>query len=376
MSNLLIFYGDLMSYFIDYERLFHGRRDFIKKMVSGFAGMSLGAPGMTGCSSNLNRTPALRKTSSHDPGESRVALVTGNDRRNMVYEALKPFENNIKKAIKEKQVFIKVNCVREGYPLIATYPNAVRGILDFLKPIYDRKIIIGESTASPLGTYATFEDYGFLPLEREYNIKLVELNDEPTTYHWILDKDLYPVPIRIINTFLKPNNYTISVTRLKTHNRVIATLSLKNIVMGAPLKITRLKINEKQKMHAKHTTAKMINFNMFLMAHRVYPDFAILDGVEGMEGNGPSNGEPVDHKVVLAGLDYVSVDRIGSELMGIPWENIGYLNYCATGGLGQGDRSKIKILGPDPEDHVIKYKLHDNIEWQYKWKDELILQKT
>ena len=153
---------------------------------------------------------------------------------------------------------------------------------------------------------------------------------------------------------------------------------LKNLFIRAKCGkvVDKKKINDKQLMHAEHTTPKMINFNMFLMAHRVYPDFAILDGVEGMEGNGPSNGEPVDHKVVLAGLDYVSVDRIGSELMGIPWENIGYLNYCATGGLGQGDRSKIKILGPDPEDHVIKYKLHDNIEWQYKWKDELILQKT
>ena len=94
----------------------------------------------------------------------------------------------------------------------------------------------------------------------------------------------------------------------------------------------------------------------------------------GRRGNGPAHGTPVDHKVALAGPDYVSVDRIGSELMGIPWENIGYLNYCADTGLGQGDRSKIDIIGQNVKKHVIKYKLHDSIERQYKWKDDLLLQ--
>lgn len=363
-----------MSQYIDYNR-----RNFIKNIALGSAGYSLGSLGMTGCSSNLNRTSKLRKTYTHDPGESHVALIKGSDRREMVYESLKPFEEQIKESIINKQVVIKINCVVDSNPLIATHPDAVRGLLDFLKPIYDREIIIGESTASNKGTYVTFEQYGYIPLEKEYNIKLVELNDEPTTYHWILDNDMYPIRIRIINTFLDPNNYVFSITRLKTHNCVVATLTLKNVVMGSPLKIPKLKVNDKSKMHATgegNKSPKMINFNLFKIAHIVQPDFGILDGLVGVEGNGPTKGEPVDHKVVLAGPDFLSVDRIGSELMGIPWEDIGYLQYCATAGLGQGDRSKIKILGPDPGDHVIKYKLHENIDWQYTWKDDLILQKN
>jgi len=353
------------------EIRFDDRRYFIKRLATASLGLTMGA---IGCSSSLKRAPKLRKTTSVGRDKSSVSLVTGIDRRDMVYQSLIPFTDQIRDSIRNKKVFIKVNCVREGYPLIATHPDAVRGLLDFLKPLYDRQIILGESTASPLGTFATFKDYGFMPLEQEYNLKLVELNDQPTTFMWVLDKDLQPVPIRIINTFLDPDNYTISVTRLKTHNRVIATLSIKNVVMGSPLKITKLNINEKQKMHASHTTAKMINFNMFLIAHKVYPDFSILDGVEGMEGNGPSNGEPVDHRVVIAGSDYVSVDSTGAQLMGIPWDDIGYIQYCSTAGLGQGDPSKITIIGPDPKNHVKKYKLHDNIDWQRKWKDELIIQ--
>lgn len=362
-----------------YKVLLEGRRGFIKKSVLGSAGFSLGSLGLTGCSSNLKRSPGLRKTTSVHLSESRVSLARGNDRRDIIYEALKPFENELKEGIKDKQVVIKLNCVgQEGNSLMVTHPDAVRGVLDFLKPLTERKIIVAESAVQNPGAPRWDEVYGYKALEKEYNTEIVELNNEPTTYHWILDKDLYPAPIRIINTFLDPNNFIISVTRLKTHNCVVATLTLKNMVMGAPLKIPGLKINDKAKMHATgkgHNSPKLINFNILLMAHRVRPDFAVLDGFEGVEGNGPANGTPVDHRVALAGPDFLSVDRLGSELMGIPWEDIGYLNYCQTAGLGQADRSKIKIIGQNPGDYVIKYKLHENIDWQYTWKDDMILQK-
>ncbi len=353
------------------------RRGFLRQISTGAGGLAaVGSFGMAGCSSQSHFTGGFERPAAASPGNTSVSLVTGTDRRAMVAEALKPFEDYLKQAIGEKQVVIKVNCVREGYPLIATPPDTVRGILDVLGTFYGRQVIIGESTASPIGTMGVFEDYGFTELPREYNVKLVELNDEPTSFHWILDQNLFPQQIQVINTFTDPNNFIISATRFKTHNRVVTTLSLKNVVMGAPLKKPKQKINDKQKMHAGHTSAKMINFNMFLMAHRVHPHFSLLDGVEVMEGNGPSNGIPVDHRVMVAGPDFLAVDRIGSELMGVPFEDIGVLNYCASAGLGQADPGKIKIIGPNPNDYVITYKLHDNIDWQYKWKDELILKES
>jgi uncharacterized protein (DUF362 family) len=143
------------------------------------------------------------------------------------------------------------------------------------------------------------------------------------------------------------------------------------------LKIPRENINEKAKMHANgpgNQSPKMINVNLFLMAHRVRPDFSVLDGFEGVEGNGPANGDPVDHRVALAGHDFLAVDRMGAELMGIPIEDIGYLSYCAEAGLGQADRSKIRVTGQDPAPLVRKYRLHDNIEWQLTWKEDMLIE--
>src|SRR3989339_1966460 len=341
------------------------RREFVSKLTAG-----LGLTFFSGCADKMKIGGSLKNPAGINTGVSSVSVVKGSDRRAMIRDALEPFREQIANEIQNKQVVIKLNCVGQlGNPLMVTPPDAIRGTLDFLKPIYGRRVIVAESTVADIGDKQdTFKLFDYTPIADEFNVKLVELNEDTTTWHWILDGNLYPQRIRVIDTLINQDNYIISVTRLKTHNCVVATLSLKNVVMGSPLKIPKLNINDKAKMHATTKTnqsTKMINLNLFLMAQRVKPDFCILDGFVGVEGNGPANGTPVDHHVAVAGPDFVSVDRIGTELMGIPFENIGYLTYCADAGLGQGDRSKIKIIGENPADLIIKYKLHENINQQY-----------
>ena len=117
-----------------------------------------------------------------------------------------------------------------------------------------------------------------------------------------------------------------------------------------------------------HQGTKEINYNLFRIARKVHPQLAILDGLEGMEGNGPVRGTPVEHGVALASTDFIAVDRIGVELMGIDFNDVGYLTYCAQADMGQADRGKIEIIGPDPAAYKKTYKLHDKIEQQLQWK--------
>ena len=61
--------------------------------------------------------------------------------------------------------------------------------------------------------------------------------------------------------------------------------------------------------------------------------------------------------------------------MGVDFADVGYLTYCANAGIGQGDLSKINIIGPDPGKLVRTYKMHDNFfggekrESQLSWKN-------
>ena len=342
----------------DILRIRHNRRSFLGNLVLGAAGAAF---------STLTSV-RIARASPADTGLSTVSFVTGKDRRDMVYQSMKPLAKEIENGIKGKQVVIKPNLVGNNTPLCATHADAIRGVLDFLKPIYRQQILIAESTGRRYpdmpGTMKHYTLYNYFPLEKEYNVKLVDLNAGTHSTEWVVGPDGRPLDIRICSPFLDSNNYFISLTRLKTHNTLVVTLTAKNMLLGSPfVDGTR---SDKSRLHTPGIRG--MNFDVFLLAQKIQPRLAILDGLEGMEGNGPTDGTPVEHGVALASTDFIAADRVGCQLMDIDFGDCGYLTYCANAGIGQGDLSKIKIMGPDPANYVRKYQLHENIERQLEWK--------
>ncbi len=306
---------------------------------------------------------------------TRVALTTGTDRAAMAFEGLKPFREQVRRGIAGRQIVIKPNNVAIDHPLCATHADTIRGILEFLKSLgRTGDIVIAESPASGPALEG-FANYGYTRLAQQYGARLVDLDQDATETLYVFDeKDFRPHPVRAARTLLSRDRYLISATRLKTHDRVVATLSLKNIVVGAPIKDagfvwgrgrqpgTR---SDKPVVHGRGFRA--INFNLFTLARRLRPDLAVLDGVEGMEGDGPVGGSPVDHRVGVVSTDWLAADRVGLALMGIDFAKVGYLNYCANAGLGCADLAKLEILGPPLADHVKHYRLSHNIDQQLVW---------
>ena len=94
----------------------------------------------------------------------------------------------------------------------------------------------------------------------------------------------------------------------------------------------------------------------------------MIDGYQGMEGNGPALGGGGPSGVRGFGRDWLAADRLAVELMGIDFAKVGYLNYCAEAGMGQADLDKIEILGEPMARHIKTYKLSDNIDAQMIWK--------
>ena len=111
-----------------------------------------------------------------------------------------------------------------------------------------------------------------------------------------------------------------------------------------------------------------INYSIAAMASRLHPHLAVIDGFEGMEGDGPIFGTPVDHRVCVVSPDWLAADTVSAELMGYGIRKIGYLTYCAQAGLGQADLGKIEILEPALKDHIIVYKEPPNMERLLSWQ--------
>jgi uncharacterized protein (DUF362 family) len=306
---------------------------------------------------------------------TRVSLTNGDSRADNTFRALKAFEKEIAQAIGNKRVIIKPNNVIINRPLCASHADQIEGILDFLKSIGKTDIVIAESSASG-STLEGFANYDYNKFQGKYGVKLVELDKTDVELLYCMDQnDMRPKACRMSKMLLDPNNYVISAAKLKTHDLVVATLSLKNIVVGAPIKdpgagLGRGAANggRSDKPLTHGGGPRGINYNLAALAPRLHPHLAVLDGFEGMEGTGPVNGTPVDHRVCVASPDWYAADRVGLALMGIDLNKIGYMTYLAQSGMGQWDLDKIEILGPALKDHVKPYKLPANVDRLLQWQ--------
>jgi uncharacterized protein (DUF362 family) len=343
------------------------RRQFLKSSVLG--GMALTVP--------FGYDLRQFSDKSQSNYTSRVSLTTGDHRADMAFRALQPFSDQIKKTIGKKRVVIKPNNVLIDRQLAATHVDSLEGILEFLNSIgVTENVMIAESAASG-ATFEGFDNYRYFDLEKKYPVKLVDLDQEKyELIHVFNEKDFRPHAVRTSSLILDPDTYVISAAKLKTHDRVLATLSLKNIVFGAPIKDLGFSWSKNRKPGTKNdkpighgSGIRAINYNTFSMSKMLHPDLSVIEGLEGMEGNGPNWGTPVDHRVCIAGTDWLASDRVAIELMGIDFANVGYLNYCADAGMGESDLNKIEVIGASLKDHIRSYRLNDNIEKQLVWKN-------
>jgi uncharacterized protein (DUF362 family) len=305
-----------------------------------------------------------------------VAITSGDNRADLAFRALQPFSKQIGQAIGSRRVVLKPNNVSTDVPLCATHVDTLEGILEFLKSIKKLdNVIIAESAANG-PTFNGFNNYGYFRLADKYPVKLVDLDQEGSEIRCVFDeKDFKPHPVRFSRVILSPDSYIISVAKMKTHDWSVVTLSLKNIVFGAPVKDAGFAFGANRKEGTKSDKSivhgsgfRGINYNLYDLAPILHPHLAVIDGFEGMEGNGPLRGTPVDHRVCVASTDWLAADRVATELMGVNFSMIGYLNYCAQAGLGTADLNKIEIVGESISNHIKHYKLHDNIEKQLIWK--------
>ena len=352
------------------------RRNFFKASLLGGASLVMpwGASDTLAAASKIAAEPGAAGSASGAGMSSRVAVTAGEDRADLAFRALRPFSRQIAKAIGNKRVILKPNNVVIDRPLAASDAKNLEGVLEFLKSIGKGKnVVIAESPAggSVMEGYA---NYGYDKLAAQYGATLMDLDtDDYETLFCCDEKDFHPHGCRIAKTLLDPNNFIISAAKFKTHDRVVATLSLKNIVVGAAIKRGggerpaggQWGNSDKPIIHG--SGYRGINYNLFTLASRLHPHLAVIDGYEGMEGEGPASGTPVNSRVCVVSPDWLAADRVAVELMGIDFAKVGYLNYCAKAKLGQADLSKIEIIGPALKEYIKPYKMAKSIEQQLIW---------
>lgn len=85
------------------------------------------------------------------------------------------------------------------------------------------------------------------------------------------------------------------------------------------------------------------------------PKLTIMDARVGLEGNGPTKGEPVEMDLILTSNSALATDIVASEIMGLKLEQVSHLNYIAH--KRSLAREKIKTQGLEVKEIVRKFKL-------------------
>jgi uncharacterized protein (DUF362 family) len=307
---------------------------------------------------------------------STVSLVKGEDRSKMVYEALMGIDPELRAALKRKKtVLIKPNLTSVTIQLASTHADTLRAILEYLGPRFKGPIVIAESASGD--TNQGFENFKYNQLVKEFasqKVSLVDLNDEGLFEPMgIVTYNVHPQMIRIAKRLLDPDTFILNPCIPKMHNAVVMTAAVKNMVVGGTLRSGRkdTRWTDKQKFHAG---PHQMNYNMLLVAQKMAPYWGatVVDGYEGMEGDGPVSGQPVPHRIAFASLDYIAADRVAVDLMGIDPKWVGYLQYCEQFGLGNYDIAKIDVRGETIDALKRTYRLHPNVNLHIQWMGPLV----
>lgn len=135
------------------------------------------------------------------------------------------------------------------------------------------------------------------------------------------------------------SDVVINLPKLKTHAFMTMTLGIKNLfgcVVGM----------EKSKWHLKAGQDPRAFARMLVEIQAcVAPALTIMDGVIGMEGNGPGSGDPRRIGVILAASDTVALDRVIMEIVDVSSERLPVLQAAAELGAGKTEMSDIEIIG-------------------------------
>jgi uncharacterized protein (DUF362 family) len=225
-----------------------------------------------------------------------------------------------------KSVLLKPNLVEPSCdaPHVNTHPAVVRAAAEVFRRRGAREVIVAEGQGHCRDTDLVLEQSALGPALREARLPYVDLNHDEVFEAANLGGNTKLATLHLPET-LRRADLVVSLPKLKTHHWAGLTASMKNlfgvmpgICYGWP----------KNVLHHQGIAQSVVD-----IAATVRPHLAIVDGVVGMEGDGPIMGTPRRSGVLILGTNLPAVDATAARLIGLEPSRIEYL-ALASGRLG------------------------------------------
>jgi len=254
-----------------------------------------------------------------------------------VYDTMRRLLDEHQVNVRGRNVVLKPNLVEfEPESSINTNPLVVHAALEAFRARGAASVRIAEGPGHRRNTLDLAEAAGYFKTVPRFEDLFVDLN---------LDDVSRVTPPRSFSRMKKlylPNtalgaDLLVSMPKMKTHHWVGATLSMKNLFGLVPGAVYGWPKNVLHWAGIEESIADL---------HALFPrQFAIVDGIVGMQGNGPIQGTPKKVGVLVAGADPVAVDATCCRIMRIDPMRIGYLKLASEGVEAQISEQNIRQTG-------------------------------
>ncbi|HEY5316320.1 MAG TPA: DUF362 domain-containing protein [Pirellulales bacterium] len=236
-----------------------------------------------------------------------------------------------------KRVVLKPNLVEYHCDkVINTNPQVVAAVIELCKREGAAEVIVAEGPGHWRNVEYLVSASGLGDVLRRHNVAFIDVNhDEPVKMPNM--GRLTGLEYLYLSRTIATADVLISLPKLKTHHWAGATLSLKNLFGTLPGICYGWPKNE---LHWRGIDNSIVD-----IALTRAPDLAIVDGIVGMEGDGPLNGTAKPLGALIMGCDSLAVDATCCRLMKLNPERIAYLTLGYTKKLGLLRESEIQQIG-------------------------------
>lgn len=224
---------------------------------------------------------------------------------------------------------------------VSTHPLVFKAIGRILK---DAGAVVSYGDSSALGSCIfNMRRCGLKTIGDELGLPVADFDHGKEVTH---DSALLSKKIQIANGILEADGI-ISLPKLKTHNLTRFTGAVKNQFGCVPGM-------HKREFHFKMPDPYQFATMLVDITSFIRPRLFVMDGIMGMEGNGPFSGKPRRMNVLLFSTDPIAQDAVACKIIDLNPEHVPTARPGEQAGLGTYHYENIELLGDDINSFIAK----------------------
>jgi uncharacterized protein (DUF362 family) len=265
----------------------------------------------------------------------RVLIARARDYDQSLHEVVRRIVAELKVEVCGRRVVLKPNLVEyESGASINTHPLVVGAALEAFRSLGAAEVRIAEGPGHRRITLDLAEAAGYFEVIPRFEEIFTDLNLDELIPALLSRPRSRLKQLHLPRTVLQAD-LLVSLAKMKTHHWAGATLGMKNLFGVVPGGVYGWPKNLLHWAGIHESIADL---------HALFPrQFVLVDGVVGMEGNGPIQGRAKAAGVLVAGSDPVAVDATCCRVMGIDPGKVGYLKMAES--AGQTQEGNVEQIG-------------------------------